>query len=65
MDNVAKQKEVKDGKKVTVAFLKDEVEALDRSVAEHFTKGNFALAAQDAKKMSVFLQILSEIDLTK
>lgn len=62
---IAKQKKVQDDKKRAVSYLKGLIEDLDCSLAKNFSKGNYSLAAHDAKRMSSLLAVLSEIDVTQ
>jgi hypothetical protein len=59
---ISKALKVKDSKKGAQTYLKSIVEERDRSLGLNFSKGNFALAANDAERMLVCLKLLSEID---
>jgi hypothetical protein len=62
---IDRAKKVQEDKKKAVAYLKVRVEELDRVMAQNFTKGNFTLAAHDARKLSAILDSLADIDLTQ
>lgn len=61
---VAKQKRAQEDKKRATVYLKSRVEELDRSMAQHFAKGNFALASHDARRLVAIFDMLAEIDVT-
>lgn len=61
---ISKEKKLLEDKKRTQSYLKHQVEALDQKLAENFAKGNFALAAHDARRMAAMLDVLGDIDVT-
>lgn len=62
---IDKQKRALEGKKHAVTYLKHRVEDLERSMAQNYAKGNFTLAAHDAKRISATMDVLGDIDLTQ
>jgi hypothetical protein len=62
---IARQKKVQEDKKRSVSYLKLLVEDLDRALAKNFAKGNYALAAHDARRMASLLDVLGDIDVTQ
>lgn len=62
---IAKQKKLQEDKKRTVSYLKALIEETDLVFAKNFAKGNFSLAAHDARKIASMLDVLSNIDLTQ
>ena len=62
---ISKQKKVQEDKKRSIAYLKNLVEDLDRSLAKNFAKSNYAIAAHDARRMAAMLDVLGDIDVTQ
>lgn len=62
---ISKQKKGQEDKKRSVSYLKTLVEDLDRTLARNFAKGNYALAAHDARRMAAMLEVLGDIDVTQ
>lgn len=61
---ITKEKKLLDDKKRAQSYLKSKVEELDHSLAQNFAKGNFTIAAHDARRMAVILDVLGDIDVT-
>lgn len=62
---ISKAKRLQDDKKKAISYLKSRAEDLDKALAQNFAKGNFTLAAHDARRMAVILDVLGDIDVTQ
>lgn len=62
---IDKQKRAVGDKKHAVAYLKHRVEDLERAMAQNYAKGNFTIAAHDARKLASTMDVLGDIDLTQ
>lgn len=57
-------KKMQEGKKPAIAYLKAKVEDHDRILGQNFAKGNYALAAHDARSMAALLDVLGQLSLS-
>jgi len=61
---IDKAKKLTADKKAAQSYLKSKVEELDRSLAQNYAKGNFTIAAHDARRMAAMLDVLGDVDVT-
>lgn len=59
---IARQKKLLEDKKRAVSYLKARAEELDHLFAQNYAKGNYTLAAHDAKRVSAIMDVLGDID---